>query len=303
MGPFLFVGGDEVSMYALGSSKPLRSVRVNEYVSSVQLALDSHGHLCLANGDISYPQIFEFDARTLDLMDRVYGDGDYPALLAGRLGYLYASTSGPVILVYAPGCTRIANTIHLGEFDGSGAMVFDRSGNLYVGTQPHAVSVFAPTRRPGHVRLVRQIRDGINHVTALAMGPSDDLFVGNYKGKGDGYVTVYPRLGLKPTLKITKGVGGINALAVDSKGRLYVAIADYRVPSGWVSVYAPGGTKPVRKLHIFNPLAFAIDPSDNLYVLSPQPNAVFVYNPGATKLLRKITAGVDVASGLVIGSP
>jgi|HubBroStandDraft_1064217.scaffolds.fasta_scaffold221123_2 hypothetical protein len=87
-GPFLYVGGDELSMYALGSSMPLRSVKVNAYVSFAQLALDSHGHLCLANGDISYPQLFEFDARTLNLMATVNNGGDYPVLLAGRLGYL-----------------------------------------------------------------------------------------------------------------------------------------------------------------------------------------------------------------------
>jgi hypothetical protein len=182
-------------------------------------------------------------------------------------------------------------------------MVFDHSGNLYVSTQPHAVSVYAPTKRPGYMSLGRQIRDGIQHAVALAIGPPDELFVGNYSGKGDGYVTVYPRGGSKPRLILTKGIVAINALAVDSKGWLYVAIPNYRVPSGWVSVYAPEGTEPVRKLRIFDPKAFAIDPSDNLYVLSPNPNSVFVYSPGATKLLRKITNGVNVASGLAIGSP
>jgi hypothetical protein len=304
-GQFLYVGGAKLSMYALGSSKPLHSVKVNDYVSSAEVALDLHGHLCMSNGDISYAQLFEVDARTLKIVREVHGVGAYPALLADRRGYLYASTGGGDIEVYAPGCTHRVNVIRRGV-DVVGRMVFDRSGNLYAAMQPHyAVSVYAPTKRPGHMRLVRQIRDGLSRPLALAIGPSDDLFVANWNySTKDAHITVYRPGGSRP-VRITKSIKAPpSALAVDSKGRLYAAIPNYPVPSGWISVYAPGGSQPVRKVRVYDPVSLAVDPSDNLYVVNLQrQNSVLVYSPGATKLLLKITDGINIASGLVIGSP
>lgn len=300
-GPFLYVGGFSVSMYALGSSRPLHSRTVNDYVVKAELALDLHGDLCESNGDISAAQILAFNAHNLKLLGVVNGAGAYPALVADRLGYLYASTGGAAIYVYAPGCTHVEDVIYRGA-DSVGPLAFDHSGNLYAGVQPHyAVSVYAPTKRPGHMKFVRRIRDGINNPTALAVGPSDELFVGNWSDSG-GYVTVYRLGGSTPLRRITKGMKVPMALAVDSKGRLYVAVPNYEVRSGWISVYAPGGSHPVRKIRVRDPVALALDPSDNLYV-ADYYRSVLVYNPGATKLLRRITDGAHGASGLLIGRP
>jgi hypothetical protein len=305
-GPFLYVGGFKLQMYALGSSKPLHVAQVNpSTVLKAAIALDLHGHLCVANGEISQAQLFEYDASTLKFVKGLTGVGAFPALVADHLGYLYASTGGGDIVVYAPGCTHQVHAIHRGV-DVVGPLVFDHSGNLYAGMQPHyAVSVYAPTTRPGHMKLVRQIRDGLNNPIALAIGPSDDLFVANYSKDGGGFITVYQRGGSKPVLRITKGMQVPEALAVDSKGRLYVAVPDYAVRSGgWISVYAPGGSQPVRKVRISNPVALALDPSDNLYVANlARHNSVLVYSAGATKLLQTIKEGNDQPSALLIGSP
>jgi sugar lactone lactonase YvrE len=198
------------------------------------------------------------------------------------------------------------NVIHRGV-DVVGDLVFDHSGNLYAGMQPHyAVSVYAPSKRPGHMKLVRQIRDGVSAPGRLAIGPSGDLFVANwdYETKS-AYITVYKPGGAKPVLTITKGFKVPRALAVDSKGRLYVAALDYRVRSGgWISVYPPGGSQPVRKVHISNPVALALDPSDNLYVANQaKHNSVLVYSVDATKLLQTIKLSADQPSALLIGSP
>jgi hypothetical protein len=313
-GPFLYVGGLKLSMYALGSSEPLRSVKVNNYISKAELALDLHGHLCLANGDISAAQILAYDARTLKFVGGVNGQGAFPALLADRRGYLYASTNGAGIYVYAPGCTRGVNVIRRGA-NYVGPLVFDRSGNLYAGIQPHfAVSVYAPAKRPGHMRYVRQIRNGIGgDPFALATGPSGDLFVANWRCSMCSdryYVTVYQPGGSRPVLKITKGIKVPLALAVDSKGWLYVAnnppaYGGGGGPFGWISVYAPGGSQPVRKVKVRDPIALALDPSDNLYVANlVNHSSVLVYSAaGAAKLLLTIKVGVDQPTALLIGSP
>jgi hypothetical protein len=73
---------------------------------------------------------------------------------------------------------------------------------------------------------------------------------------------------------------------------------------GWISVYPPGGSQPVRKVHISNPVALALDPSDNSYVANQaKHNSVLVYSVGATKLLQTINLSADQPSALLIGSP
>jgi hypothetical protein len=304
-GPFLYVAGAKLSEYALGSSEPVRSTKVNWYATSPYLALDGHGHLCESNGDVSAAQLLEYDASTLKLLQGLNGVGDYYALVADRLGYLYATTGQSVIYVYAPGCLQRVNVIRGGGFFGYSALVFDRSGKLYA-ANPNQVNVYAPTA-PGHMKFVRHIRDGINSPFALATGPSGDLVVAN-----SDYVTIYRPGASQPVRRITNGSEDPGALAVDSKGWLYVANTPPRLGAcGWVSVYGPGDTKPVRKItdQICVPGSLAIDPSDNLYVMNTYAGhqhgrqSVTVYAPHGTKLLRKITKGIYLGNMLLIGSP
>ena len=303
-GPFLYVGGNKVAMFALGSSKPLHVTKANPYVGGAALALDLHGHLCVASGNISYQAIYEYDARTLKLVGETDEGGYFSALVADRYGYLYASSVFG-ILVYAPGCTKRVNNLR----DGGDALVFDRSGNLYAGLG-NAVGVYAPEQRRGHMRFVRRIHKGLkNLVSALAIGPSDELFVADEVGRKGGYVAVYRRGGSMPVKKITSGIETPELLAVDSKGWLYVDNCPYTACGagrrrGWISVYAPGSTQPARRVRLEDPIALAIDASDNLYVLnSYERRVVLVYSPGAAKLLRKITDSVNNSAGLLIGSP
>jgi hypothetical protein len=308
-GPFLYVAGLKLSMYALGSSKPLHVAEVNpSTVGFPAIALDLHGHLCEASGGISYPYLFEYDAATLTFVNGLGGIGTYPSLVADHLGYLYASTPGAGIIVYAPGCLQQVNAIRRGATN-IGSLVFDRLGNLYKsnGAPNNTVSIYAPTKQPGHMRFIREIRQGLSAPSSLAIGPTGDLFVANYSySEKNSYITVYAPGGSKPVLTITKGIKTAGWLAVDSTGRLYVAVPDYAVRhGGWVSVYPPGATQPVRKVRVDNPTALALDSSGKLYVAnSGRHSWVLVYSAGATKLLQTIKiSGPDEPSQLLIASP
>lgn len=313
-GPFLYVAGVKLSMYRLGSSKPLHVAKVNpSSFAEYALALDLHGHLCESNEELTDATLFEYDAHNLKFVNGVSGIEVSP-LAADHLGYLYASTPGSGIFVFAPGCLHQVNVIRRGASN-FGSLVFDHSGNLYKGNgAPNdVVSVYAPTNKPGRMRLIHQIRNGISAPGALAIGPSGDLFVANYSySEKNSYITVYRPGGSKPVRTITKGMKVAGALAVDSTGRLYVGVGNYNgVRRGWISVYAPGGTQPLRKVRVHDPITLALDSSDHLYVMdtylfaagSAHQSTVLVYNPGATKLLQTIKDGVDRATALLIGSP
>ena len=309
-GPFLYVAGGRLSEYALGSSTPLHSVSTD--ASQAALALDLHGNLCESNGQPSYSQIYTFNAQTLRLEHTLNGQGWFPALVADHLGYIYASTSGPRVLVYAPGCTQMVHVISTcapSHAFASGPLVFDGAGHLFVGNGGGiTVCVYAPTQKPEHMRLLRAIQEGINGPYAFAIGPSGELFVANLGQSSSAvtFVSVFPPGSSTPTRKITKGIHTPIALAVDSKGWLYVANAPSQPssPPGWVSVYAPGGTRPIRKLTDGKslPTALALDPSGNVYVAGFSAD-VYVYSPGGVKLMLKIAKGILHPEAMLIGSP
>lgn len=308
---FLYVGGWDISKYALGSSQPL-STAENTY-DAVALALDPFGHLSAVEGYGSFSgQIQVFDADHLMLVRTFRNTPSYGSqAVTDRSGYLYVADHRP-ISVFTPGAKRLVYRIRRGAQDAH-ALAIDASGSLYAGNLAHFVSVFVPTQTPGHMAFSRSIRDGIDHPQSLAVSPSGDLFVANFPACnppcGKGSVTVYPPGGSKPTLKITDGVEAPSRVAVDSTGLLYVANASLSRqihPRGWVSVYAPGGSRPMRRITdgVRGPIALALDPSDNLYVANAYDRSVTVYGPGGAKLLYKITKGIsNYADALAIGPP
>jgi hypothetical protein len=300
-GPFLYAAGWKLSMYALGSTEPIH-VTSPPYVSQAYIALDSHGDLCLANGNITAPAISAYNARTLQLEGTRGGAGAGP-VAANRAGYLYEA-SGAYVLVYATGCTHYVNAINHCV---CGPLVFDQSGNLYAGSD--GIRIYAPTKKPDHMKFVRTIHDGVDGPIALAIGPSGELFVVNYGGGSSFSVSVFAPGGSKPIRRITKGLDYPGPIAVDSTGRVYVASRPPPSAPSWVSVYAPGGTRPIRYLKYNGQRiaadALAIDPSDNLYAATSiaSREVVAVYTPGGTKLSYIIHKGVNGATALLIGSP
>lgn len=303
---FLYVGGSILSKYALDGSEPLRTIKLNNVVQAA-LALGSDGNLYEANGNPSYAQILVVDARSLKLR-RAVDFGPITSLVIDRFGYLYTANGGFGIYVYAPGATRLVHIIRRGA--GSAfPLAFDRSGRLYAGNvNARSVSVYAPTKVPGHMKFVRSIHEGVDNPNGLALGPSGDLFVASWPYPQRGFVSVYAPGGASPVRKITSGIDTPWALRVNSAGWLYVAnrpFARGHPAPGWVSVYAPGGTQPIRKITrgIHTPVALALSFEDVYVGNTGGGGSVTVYSGNGTKLLRTITEGAQSPEALVIGSP
>lgn len=300
-GPYLYVGGKKLSMYALGAATPLFSTWTKA-VARAAFALDQRGNLCEANGNVKAAAIYAFDARDLELKRRLDGEGD-GALVADRFGNLYV-TNGAKIIVHAQGCIHQIGII---KKCGCGPLAFDQSGNLYAGAGTE-IRIYAPGKNPGSLKFVRAIDHGINGTAGLTVGPTGSLFVSS--GTSNASVSVFPPGAMKPNRRITKGLEYPGPLAVDSTGRLYVANEPVAPPdaSGWVAIYAPGATRPMRYLRYGKrvaPRALAIDSSDNVYVATygGGESMVHVYAPGAAQLLNSIVKGVDSPTALLIGSP
>lgn len=312
--PLLYVASHILSEYALGSSEPLRSTKINYSVDQAALALDSDGHLFEANGNPSYEQLLVYDASSLRLVHMLSGmGGGIGSMSASGSGYLYAGDGA--IWVFAPGATRLLGFIRRGARSVH-PVVFDSEGNLYAG-DTHSVSIYAPRAGRWRMEFVRSIKVGVNTPVALAVGPSGQLFVANWATRGNGWVSVYASGASEPERKITSGINAPSALVVDSTDTLYVAnLAGDRPAAqrrGWVSVYAVGSTQLLRKITdgIYGPTSLALSPDGDLYVgnlhfgdrhKGAQTN-VTVYNPGGSKLLYAITKGISVGATVLIGSP
>jgi hypothetical protein len=303
-GPFLYVGGGELSQYALGDSNPRHSVDLSLGASA--LALDNRGNLFVANGGASEGYIAVYDAQSLELR-RSEELTDDTFLAVSRRGYLYASNCGGGIDVFTPGGLKYDYTRYL-RTGTVCALAFDRDDDLFV-VDGNSIAIFTPAQPRGNIKLARRIKSGINGPRALALAPSGELFVLNCPRcayhRGHPYVSVYEPGSSSPARIVSGDISHPAALAVDSKGTLYVASAQLdskgRDP-GWVTVYASEATKPLRKIvaGIGRPIALALDPSDNLYVANGEKGSVTVYAAGGTKLLQTITKGINVVLTLAI---
>lgn len=307
-GPYLYVAGTSLSQYALGSSKPLRSVPMSYGANAI--AFDSYGRIFVTNGGGSYGTIPVLDARNLTLL-RTIGGSDSIYVATNRAGYVYASNCGRGIDLFTPGGVKWLHPIFR-RISKACALAFNSTDDLFV-INAGAVTVFAPAKEPGHVNFLRRLTAGVNRPRALTIGPLNELYVANCpscgprkEGRQDAFVSVFAPGASKPRRILTGALAGPSALAVDRSGRVYVACSPFSnrrgVEPGWVTVFAPGATHPLRKIteKIDAPSSLAFDPSGNLYVANSYGASVTVYSPSGL-LLRTITDGAAFARAVAIG--
>ncbi|HTV74754.1 MAG TPA: NHL repeat-containing protein [Candidatus Acidoferrales bacterium] len=173
------------------------------------------------------------------------------------------------------------------------AMVFDRNGHLFVTNIEGygSVSVYNPGGSSAYT-----ISDGVNSPLALAIDPSQNLYVAN-SGDPTNSVTVYKPGTMTVWHTITSGVDYPSAMVIDRLGNLYVANGS----ANTVTVYKAGRTQPwhIITLGIKSPTALVLDKSGNLYVAN-QSGAVTEYAFGTTKLIRSLDGSYNSPFALAI---
>lgn len=304
-GPVLYVGSGTpmFSQYRLGSSEPLRTIKTSESINS--FAEDSLGDLYVAQGGIDGGGVAVYDVRNLSLLRTGYAENSV-SVAVDRNDYLYDAICS-VVAIFPPNSDKQVRALRRGA---PCSVTFDQSQNLYAASSG-GIDIYAPSKKPGQVRYVRTLSSKVGSVKRLALDSSGDLFVAEcvscyYSSPPRrDYVEGYAVGSYGKLLTITRGINTPVALAVDSKGFLYVAnLAGSS--SGWtrgyISVYAPGSVRPQRRITdgVDHALALAIDPSDNLYVANEGGNSVTVYAPGGAKPTLTIKKGLRYPTSLFI---
>ena len=209
---------------------------------------------------------------------------------------LAAPTPGPTPLppgwvsVYAPGGSMPTHKITSPTGYIPNALAFDSSGNAYVAdgaedNNPNQMAGVVEVYAPSGLKPMLTISSGVQNPVSIAVDQkSGTVYVGNSTGGVEVYASgaTTPSYALPATLA--------NALLLDSTGNLYVG--DAGTPGG-VSEYAPTGRKPLRTMSAAGTGVFslALDPaSGNLFAAAQLSNQVYVYAPGATTPLHRISA-------------
>lgn len=294
-GRFLYVANllsNAVTVYQRSGSDPKRSI---QQAGGYTMAFAPSGDLYASNGAPDDGKIKVYAAGTAKHL-RTLHDTQPISLAVDGQGYLYVADGGDGVIVYKPGSTRIAHVIQHGV--ACVTLALDATDDLYVACQGQVLK-YAPSASPGYPNLVGEIRN-LHRPHALAFGPSGNVFVALYHS-----VSVY-QAGNLAFLRTCADIPAPTAIAVDSIGRLYVTSSPFTregYQPGSVLVYAPGHTKPLRKITdgIDVPRAVTVDTDDNVYVANTWGNSVSVFAPGALRRLRTITRGISGPDSLQFG--
>ena len=207
------------------------------------------------------------------------------------------------VVVYQPGLAGVARRFtrgaHYPYF-----LTFDRTGRLYVVSLFGRVSEFdAGQKQPSRI---------ISKVTAVGVvtDASNNAYVDSCetciptrnrpRGKQFDFIELYKAGTTKRLLHITQGVSTPRAIALDSKGNLYVANQGEHVS---VTIYAPGSSKVMRTITrgVHHPIALALDALDDLYVVNVRKEVV-EYAPGSGQPSRILNRGVVSPAAIAIAS-
>ena len=299
-----------VTIYAAGQHKIVRQI-VHGLFDPIHLALDGAGTLYVLDQSEAGPEgvaISEYDRGSEKLSRRLEGfywitdfvlDGSNELYAADcnrcvDSGDQGAKQAQDKIFVYEPKKTKPSRAIVNGVNQPL-VLSLDAAGNLYVanagnGLKKATVTVYAP----GSGKLKRTIRTPGTYPDAMTVDRAGDVYV-NEGGAFAMEVREFARGSGRVLRTIRDGIDTPLVLLTDAKGTLYVANwPGSPSRAGWISVYAPGATKPKYEISkgISGPIALALDARGDLYVANNRDRAyVTVYAPGSEKPLLLIPSG------------
>lgn len=233
-------GWSQIAVYERGNPRPAR--KLSGYNWLVGVATDSQSKL------------YAIDCESCT----VYGAAPDAAS---------PQTKGDRIDVYDPGGKRLLRAISR-DVRAPHAVAFDSHGNLYVanGSREHqnlraSISVFEPGAKSAFRKITT---GGLERPSCIAIDKANNVFVNS----GSNSVWEYAAGSSKVIRTITNGVSSVDALALDSKGTLYVANASQSPSHGWISIYPPGVTRETYRITdgVNLPVALLLDHDDNLFV-------------------------------------
>jgi|HubBroStandDraft_6_1064221.scaffolds.fasta_scaffold29627_4 hypothetical protein len=312
---YLYLGSElgsasQFIVYPVNGSKPIRELGRSWGVYA--MAIDRWGDIYTADGLPSGGEITAYTAAGCAVLLTI--DIDFATGLAFDVsGNLYVAAGGGVVEYKARSRKRLRA---IGDgINNPYSVAVDSFGNLYVallegsGSGDGVIEIYAP----GESQPFRSITTGIHTPVAMLFDQSGDLYVANcpacFAAKGDGSVTEYPPGSGTPMRVLKRQINTPDALASGQNATLFVAsnpsLKSGVMKPGWVSVYGPTGTAPIRKItkKVKGVRSLAVSADGDLYVESAwsHKSDILVFTPDGARLVRTITDGVSGPNLIAVG--
>jgi len=247
-------------------------------------SLNIHTYPLGAYGSVSGPN-FPFAGK------RAHGSASYDAKGASKLAYVCNLGAGEVDVFRQHGenqqpIARITDGIL-----GPGGLTTDRKGNLYVADEgPISGNWTVQVYAPGATSPTKSYTTDLSSPTDTAVGKDGTIYIANFNGLSNGWVTVYPKGNVSKEYRLSDFNGGAPlSVALDKKENLYVM---YDVNNGSaVNEYKPGAkTGTNLNLAFGSGGGIQVDPAGNILVAQQlNPSEILIFPPGQTQPSKSIS--------------
>jgi hypothetical protein len=242
-----------VSVYANLGASLLRKVPADPKPTPMpSIATDTDGHFFITSGE-SPGLIKIYSNRGAKLAQTLQQRHGFGVLLPDRFGNLYAACKpgDGHACEYAPGNGPPFNPKVARKLDSVGAVLHfavDASGDLGVGAAANGFYAYAP----GQTQPYWSIEDDLVYLND-AFDSAGNLYVITYpRNSGvSSQVSVYAPGASSPERVLSDANGNPMELSFDGSGNLYVlnyCTGSCSVPHPTISVFAPGGSEPLRTI-------------------------------------------------------
>ena len=217
--------------------------------------------------------------------------------LSPRRRLFVTNNSANTVMEYAPPYTGAPIATISNSVNRPNPLVFDKSGDLFVGNSTYANSYIAEYAPPYTGPPILMITLGLDIATGLAIDPKGDLFVANLRT-----LTEYapPYTGAPTT--ISNGIKSPVGLGFDDRGHLFVT--NFSGGNGNITEYAPPYTgSPIATITngVIYPSAVVLNASRDLFVANYGSDTVTEYAPPYTGApIDKIETGTNPDSEAVV---
>ncbi|HEY3675868.1 MAG TPA: hypothetical protein VGK84_07720 [Candidatus Tumulicola sp.] len=174
---------------------------------------------------------------------------------------------------------------------GPGGLTTDTKGNLYVSDEgPISGKWTVQMYAPGSTSPTKSYQTDLVSPTDVAVAADGTLYIANFNGNSNGWVSVYPKGNVKKEYRLSDYGGGAPlSVALDKQQNLYV-MYDVSNTSA-VNKYKPGAkTGTNLKLAFGSGGGIQVDPAGNIIVAQQlDPSEILVFPAGKTQPSKSIS--------------